>query len=85
MGWSRGYDVMTTIIESYNANLILADIPDTNVINYWKALIIEFENMDADTLEDCLGKNPLWDKAYIAVQEHRLNQQPIYEMKGKFS
>ena len=70
MGWSGGSELMEDLIDSYNKNLILSDIPDQNVIDFWKSVIKDFENQDADTLDDCLGNSALWDKAYFEVNPY---------------
>lgn len=60
MGWARGSDVLSEIIESVKS--VVSDHEDRESL--YRNLIEIFENNDADTLDECLGIDRTFDKIY---------------------
>jgi len=59
MGWSKGSELMGVIIRS-----IKNEIPDKWRGLVYKKIIAAFEDADADTLDECLGIDPIYDFTY---------------------
>lgn len=59
MGWSSGSTIFSQIISAIQ--------PEIKNVNKRKAIYIKliaaFENADWDTLDECLGEDPAYDKA----------------------
>lgn len=60
MGWARGSEILTEIIESVKS--IVTDHEDRETL--YRQFIEIFENNDADTLDECLGIDRTFDKVY---------------------
>ena len=60
MGWSSGSTLFNNIIVA----LIDADIDDDSRENVYRAIIPCFEDMDCDTLMECLGEDKIFDFVY---------------------
>ena len=60
MGWSRGSQLLEEII------VVLAEaIPDPEVKeSVYNELIDMFEDFDCDTINECVGEDPIFDKVY---------------------
>lgn len=61
MGWARGSQIMTEIIETLMESLSDDDISRAEV---YSALIDIFENYDCDTLDECLEIDDMFDEVY---------------------
>ena len=60
MGWSSGSTLFSDIINILNNN----DIDDTTRKSIYDDMIPAFEDVDCDTLDECLGKDKQFDLAY---------------------
>ena len=60
MGWSSGSEIADKII--FTAKHHIADTNARKAL--YKTMIKEFENHDCDTLCECLGEDPVFDKVY---------------------
>jgi hypothetical protein len=59
MGWSGGSVLMSKVIRA-----VQAEVPDDDARRrIYKPLIRAFEDDDCDTLYECKGKDPAFDKA----------------------
>ncbi len=60
MSWSRGSGIFTEIIEALND----ADVDDSQREKIYTSLIEIFEDFDCDTLDECLGDDPVFDRVF---------------------
>lgn len=60
MGWNTGSLIFSNIIEALNN----ADVNEEARKQIYTELIPFFEDEDCDTLEECLGEDKAYDKAY---------------------
>jgi hypothetical protein len=59
MGWGRGSEIMSEIIDTIQNN-----VKDKNTRKLiYKELVETFESYDCDTLEECLAMDDIYDKA----------------------
>jgi uncharacterized membrane-anchored protein YjiN (DUF445 family) len=59
MGWSGGSGLFDSLIKTMKRN-----VPDEKArANVYKTMIRAFEDEDADTLDECRGQDPVFDKA----------------------
>lgn len=58
MGWSRGSQVMSTIIGQLKTHM--PDVEARKIV--YEILIEEFEDMDWDTQQECMGEDLIFDE-----------------------
>jgi len=63
MGWGSGSELMCHIIDTLKTNVVDEKIRK----NIYIDLINEFENMDCDTLCECMGEDEAYDTAMIEI------------------
>lgn len=63
MGWATGSCIMSDIIR----HDLTQTLDDCDRRDIYIVLIDSFQKEDADTLDDCLGKDPMYDEAYYYV------------------
>ena len=61
MGWSRGSQLMSEIITALEDNI---NTDDKSKELFYTHIIEAFEDLDCDTLGECLGESTIFDKAY---------------------
>ena len=66
MGWSRGSDLMDSIIQSLKYHVINPSIRK----EIYKDIIEAFEDHDWDTQDECLGVDEAFDEALEALHSH---------------
>jgi len=71
MSWSEGSEIMDMIIKAIKEKI---DSEDKEVI--YRDFIQYFEDNDCDTLEECLGEDPVFDRAYEEISK-------IYEYENQ--
>jgi hypothetical protein len=71
MSWSEGSEIMSMIIKSIKEKI---DSEDKEEI--YREFIQYFEDNDCDTLEECLGEDNVFDRAYEEVSK-------IYEYENQ--
>ena len=60
MSWSRGSELFEEFI-----NILKEQVLDENIrIEIYKQLIPVFEDLDCDTLDECIGKDDIFDEVY---------------------
>lgn len=60
MGWASGSDVAYNMI-----NVILENVPDDDVRRIlYETLINSLEDLDCDTLYECVGVDPVYDEFF---------------------
>ena len=59
MGWSDGSTLMGALI----SNLVEEEVSFDQRLKIYTNMIEVFHHQDCDTLEECLGKDPAFDKA----------------------
>jgi hypothetical protein len=63
MSWSRGSSLFSEVIE-----VIKNHVKDDNAReSMYYDLIEAFESFDCDTLNECLGEDPIFDKVYNEI------------------
>lgn len=60
MGWSSGSELAESIINTINANVKDDKVKET----LYRNLINQFEDHDCDTMCECLGVDPIYDKVF---------------------
>lgn len=65
MGWSGGADLMSDIIVAINNHS-----GENDKTNFYRDVINAFKSLDCDTLDECLGYDESYDKAYYLVFPH---------------
>lgn len=60
MGWSSGSSLFSDIIIALNEKDLEEDVRK----KVYESLIPSFEEMDCDTLEECMGEDDAFDEAY---------------------
>ena len=58
MGWSSGSELFSIVIDSVKKRL-----PDNERRELYVELIPAFEDMDWDTQDECMGKDPMYEAA----------------------
>lgn len=74
MGWSSGSRLMSEIIED-----VMGAVDDEARVEVYKALILNFENHDCDTLDECLGEDSAFDRAWKLVGNEINEDEEDYE------
>lgn len=64
MGWASGSSLMQAIIEAAQKEL---DCGGKDKLRFYKKCILAFKYHDCDTLDECRGIDPLFDKALEAL------------------
>lgn len=65
MSWSRGSGLFAEIIDALND----ADVDDSQREKIYQHLIEAFEDLDCDTLDECVGEDPVFDKVFKEYSE----------------
>jgi len=60
MGWSTGSLIFSDLINALND----AEVEDQIRSQIYEVMIETFESYDCDTLDDCLGKDKMFDEVY---------------------
>jgi hypothetical protein len=68
MGWSSGSYLMGNVIDIIRSNITSASVRTDIYIG----LIREFEDMDCDTLRECMGNDRAFDEAMIELYPERM-------------
>jgi hypothetical protein len=69
MGWGSGSGLMSSIIDAIQEE----EIDDTVRQTIYQILIESFEDYDCDTLDECVGTDPAFDKAYYQIHPQEDN------------
>ena len=64
MSWSEGSEIMTMVIKA-----IKEKIDGNEKEEIYRDFIQYFEDNDCDTLEECLGEDQVFDRAYEEVSK----------------
>lgn len=65
MGWASGSELMCEVINAVEKEL--QHVGKDRMIPFYERIINAFEDHDCDTLDECRGIDPLFDKALDAV------------------
>ena len=72
MGWATGSRIMTRVIESLMDNFPYSMSCTSDARKrFYKDMIKEFEGEDCDTLDECRGKDHIFDEAFDEVRDER--------------
>ena len=63
MGWASGSSLFSDIIEAIND----CDVDDETKYMLYEKLIPIFEDEDCDNLQECLGRDSVYDKVYNSL------------------
>lgn len=69
MGWNTGSYLFNNIIEA----LLDSGIDEDARESVYRALIPQFEDMDCDTMDECVGNDKIFDKVYKELNPEYFN------------
>lgn len=75
MGWARGSGLLSEIISVLQANV--SDFQDREDI--YRELIGIFEGYDCDTIDECLGDDEAFDKAWEQLYTNEDEEKEDFE------
>lgn len=75
MGWASGSSLFGGIIQD------LREVTDEDTrVDIYKVLILNFEEFDCDTLDECLGEDNAFDRAWKLVGNNIEEDEEDYEV-----